>query len=120
MNLGLLEKDLYCKQCHLRFVDKSVFKAHLSILQSDKIIMMSQKKKSLLVSLTESRKESNSCQTISVKEQHFVEQLFKTCSWNPKSDREGQCLFIRVRTHSSVLFVTIIVQENSTWLSTFH
>ena len=37
MNLGLLEKDLYCKQCHLRFVDKSVFKVHLSILQSDKI-----------------------------------------------------------------------------------
>ena len=37
MNLGLLEKDLYCKQYHLRFVDKSVFEVHLSILHSDKI-----------------------------------------------------------------------------------
>ena len=37
MNLGLLEKDLYCKQYHLRFVNESVVEVHLSILHSDKI-----------------------------------------------------------------------------------
>ena len=66
MNLGLLEKDLYCKQCHLRFVDKSVFEVHLSILHSDNIDHDVPKKKLLLVSLTESRKESNSCKTMSI------------------------------------------------------
>ena len=69
-----IKEDLFCKQCQLRFVDKSVFQIHFSILHSDKIDHNVPKKKLLLVSLTESRKESNSCQTISVKEQHFVEQ----------------------------------------------
>ena len=68
MNLGLLEKDLYCKQCHLRFVDKSVFEVHLSVLHSDKIDHGVPKKKLLLVSLTEARKEPNSCKTSSIKE----------------------------------------------------
>ena len=119
MNLGLLEKDLYCKQCHLRFVDKSMFEVHLSILHSDKIDH-DVPKKEIITGFINWIKER-----IKLMSDYFCQRTtlcwtIKTCSWNPKSDREGQCLFIRVRTHSSVLFVTIIVQENSTWLSTFH